>query len=195
VTRFAVAGIIVLVLAVQLFLPRSAAGSVSATVPVVNPRVTPTPTTTVVIGDANVEATVDGLVAGTAKAYPYSPPHGGTIHHLRVYLDATSQPVHFQVGLYADSGTGHPGTLLTSTIVCHPVAGQWNAVNVEQVSISFGHTYWIALLSGAPGMRIRDTVHGELAELSQETTLKTLPATRTTGTTFNRAPASLYGHL
>jgi hypothetical protein len=218
VTRFAVVGLIALVLAVQLLLPRAVAGSGSVSDPSFNPRVTPipsatptrtpsaaerrhvleqvtpTPTTTVVIGDATVEVTVDGLVPGTAKAFPYSTTHNGTVGHLNVYLDATNKALHFQVGLYADSGTGHPGTLLTSGNVSNPVAGQWNTVQVGQVSISADQsTYWIALLSGGPGMRIRDTVHGGVAELSQETTLKRLPTTWTTSTTFTRAPASAYG--
>jgi YVTN family beta-propeller protein len=164
------------------------ANSVSNTVSVLD-----TAASTVLIGDANVEATVDGLVIGTARAYPYVATSSGTLGHLSVYLDGTNLAGRFHVGLYADSGTGHPGTLLTSGKVNSAVAGQWNTVQVAPASIVAGQTYWIALLSRGQTMRIRDTQHGGAAELSQSTTLTSMPATWTTGSTFNRAPASAYG--
>jgi hypothetical protein len=66
-------------------------------------------------------------------------------------------------------------------------------VQVGPVPVVASQTYWIALQSGGQGMRIRDTAQGGVAELSQETALKSLPKTWTTGTTFTRAPASAYG--
>jgi hypothetical protein len=145
------------------------------------------------VGDTTVEATTEGLIPGTAKAYPYVATQSGTIGHLRVYLDGTNQARHVAVGLYADSGTQHPGALLTSHFLTNPVPGQWSTVAVAPVTVVAGQTYWIALLSGDREMRIRDTANGGVAERSQETTLTSLPTTWTTGTTFTRAPASAYG--
>jgi hypothetical protein len=139
-----------------------------------------------------VEGAVDGFIQGTARAYPYVATQSGMLGHLSVYVDATNQASEFEVGLYADSETQHPGTLHRSVRVLDPVAGQWDTVQVGPVAVVAGQTYWIALLSGGQGMRIRDTAHGGLAELSQKT-LKNLPSTWTTGTYFMRAPASAYG--
>jgi hypothetical protein len=167
--------------------------STATLTPIVSQTATPSPTPVVLLGDTNVEASVGGLLAGTAKAYPYVASSSGTLGHMSVYVDETNAAPRVEVGLYADSGTGHPGSLLATRYVNDLVAGQWNTLWFGPVDIVAGQRYWIALLNNRQGLRIRETANGALAELSQQTTLAFLPSTWTTGSIIPRGPASIYG--
>ena len=70
----------------------------------------------------------------------------GTVHQLVVYLDPSSNASKVVVGLYADSGTGSPSTLLAQATITAPVSGTWNAVTVPNVGVVAGSRYWIAVL-------------------------------------------------
>ena len=67
---------------------------------------------TVMIGDQMVEASLDKNPAGRAEAFPAIANTTGSVGSIAVYLDPTSGSGPVTVGLYADNGSDHPGTLL-----------------------------------------------------------------------------------
>jgi hypothetical protein len=159
-----------------------AAGTLTTTPP--PPPPPPPPAGTVLVGNAATEAKIDSNAAGQAEAFKATAAATGSVTSLRVYLDAGSTAGSVVVGLYTNNA-GHPGTLLTSGTIAAPVAGQ-NSVTVSGASVTAGQTYWIAVLGPTGTIKFRDrgAVGAGSSETSQQTTLTTLPATWTTGTSF-----------
>src|SRR5207302_799133 len=81
------------------------------------PTVTPTPSSPVLLGDQNVESQLDSNPVGLAEAFQYTADQTGTVRQLVVYLDPSSNGSKVVVGLYADSGTGSPSTLLAQATI------------------------------------------------------------------------------
>jgi hypothetical protein len=95
------------------------------------------------------------------------------------------------IGIYADSGSGHPGTLLAQrTVPGGPTNGTWNTVLLPSVPVVAGTRYWIAILSpaGSGSLRFRDFCCGsggpQPTEVSQQTNLAVLPQSWTSGRRF-----------
>ena len=113
----------------------------------------------VLLGDQNVESTLDSNADGRAQAFQTTASANGVLSSLSMYVDPTSTASHIEIGLYSDAG-GHPSSLLTQAVFT-PQAGVWNTVSVPPAAVVSGTRYWIAVLglgSGRP--YFRDTMKG-----------------------------------
>jgi hypothetical protein len=159
-----------------------AAGTLSAT-PAPPP---PAPGLSVLVGNTAIEAKLDSNAAGMAEAFKTTGITSGSMTRLRLFVDTGSTAGSAVIGLYSNSATNHPGTLLQSGTITAPVAGQYNDVTVTGTAVTAGQTYWLAVLGPTGTLKFRDrgAVGAGSSETSQQTTLTSLPATWTTGTSF-----------
>jgi hypothetical protein len=174
-----------------------AAGSTAT--PTRTPTATPTSggTSTILVGVNGLQAMQDGNSAGVAEAFQYTASASGTVNRLYIYVDSNSTAAQLIVGLYADVGGNAPGALLAQGTLTSPSNGNWNSVGVTGVAVTSGTQYWIAVLapSGSGSIWFRDAATGGKAQLSAQSTLSLLPATWTSGPTYNNSPMSAYGAL
>jgi len=150
---------------------------------------------TVMIGNQAVETNLDKNPAKQAEAFPALANTTGSVATINLYLDPTSGTGPVSVGLYADNGHNHPGTLLGQGSTSSPVAGIWNPISIAASSINAGTRYWIAVLgtqATSPYFRDRQTTACH-SETSSQTSLTSLPSTWSTGSTFNTCYISAYG--
>jgi hypothetical protein len=160
-------------------------------------------TATPLIGDMSLTRSgVDTNTNGLAEAFKATATASGTLTTLCVYLDSTNTAMGLEAGIYSNSFTNHPGTLLAKgSLSGLPVNGGFNTITVPSVPLAAGTTYWIALLSpaGTTGkLEFRDHCCGYQStgaqsgpsENSLETNLLDLPATWSTGKVW-----PLDGHL
>ncbi len=146
----------------------------------------------VLLGDQNVESTLDSNAAGRAQAFPTTASASGLLSSLSMYVDPTSTASQIAIGLYSDAG-GHPSSLLTQAVFT-PQAGVWNTASVPPVAVALGTPYWIAVLglgSGRP--YFRDSVTGCTSEGSSSDSLAALPAAWSTGGIWTACALSAYG--
>jgi hypothetical protein len=153
-------------------------------------------TSTILIGERNVEIKVDHDSVGQAEAFQVTAINTGAVGSLSIYLDRSSASTQLFLGIYSDSATGHPATLLGQSSSTHLTAGAWNTFQVPRIIVGKGGHYWIALLGvrgGEPAFRDRDNADC-VSEKSSQTDLTTLPAGWKTGTDWrNSCPLSAYG--
>jgi hypothetical protein len=143
------------------------------------------PTTTTLAGDTTIQSQVDSNPKGTAEAFRTTATSTGTVSALNLYVDSGSNATSMAAAIYADA-SGHPGARLATGALSAPRAGQWNAVPVSAASVTAGSTYWIAVLGTGTGtLKFRDKPGGGRAETSSQTTLTSLSATWSTGTTHS----------
>src|SRR5205814_1877758 len=118
------------------------------------------------VGDRNVETNVDNNLAGVAEAFQYTAGAGGAATKLSLYVDSASTASKIVVGIYTNTGSNHPGTLLRQATITAPVKGAWNTVNLTTTTITAGTVYWIAVLgpSGAGTVQFRDVGSGGRCE-------------------------------
>jgi hypothetical protein len=158
--------------------------------------VTGTSPATVMIGNQAVESYLDKNPAGRAEAFPAIANTTGSVGIISLYLDPTSGTGPVSVGLYSDSGSDHPGTLLGQGSTSSPVAGNWNQIPITpSSSITAGVRYWIAVLgtqATSPYFHDRQTTVCH-SETTPQTNLTSLPATWSTGTIWNTCYISAYG--
>jgi hypothetical protein len=140
---------------------------------------------TTLVGTTTVAATQDGNPAGMAEAFKATAGASGTAIRMSAYLDAGSSAGTVVLGLFTDSN-GHPGSLLTRGVISVPVAGAWNTVAVSPVTLTSGQAYWLAILgpAGAGTVQFRDVAGAGQSETSASSTLSTLPATWSSGTSY-----------
>ena len=145
----------------------------------------------VALGETDFGPAVDFNPGGLAEAFSTKAMSSGTLGSLSVYVDRSSNATAMVIGIYADNGFNRPGTLLAQrTVPGGPVEGAWNTVLLPSVSVVAGARYWIAILSpaGSGSLRFRDFCCGSSGakptEVSQQTTLTTLPQSWTTGRRF-----------
>jgi hypothetical protein len=144
------------------------------------------------LGDLNVESTLDSNAAGRAQAFQTTAGAGGLLGSLNLYIDATSTASQVAIGVYSDSG-GHPSVLLSQATFA-PAAGSWNTVTVPPALVVAGTPYWIAVLGlGSGRLYFRDTINGCTSEGSNSSTLDALPATWSTGDLWTACALSAYG--
>jgi hypothetical protein len=157
-----------------------AAGSLSAT----PPPPPPAPGLATLVGNTTVEAKLDSNVGGLAEAFKTTAITTGSVTRLRLFVD-TGSVGNAVIGIYSNSATGHPGTLITSGTITAPTIGAFNET-VPAGAVTAGQSYWIAVLgpSGTLHFRDRGAVGAGSSETSLQTTLTALPATWTTGATF-----------
>jgi len=157
--------------------------------------VTGTLPATAMIGNQYVESYLDKNPAGRAEAFPNIANTTGSVGAIDLYLDPTSGSGPVYVGLYADSGSNHPGALLGQGSTSSPVAGSWNTISIAHSSITAGSRYWIAVLgtqATSPYFRDRQTSVCH-SETTPQSNLTSLPSTWSTGTTWNTCYISAYG--
>jgi outer membrane protein assembly factor BamB len=149
---------------------------------------------TILLGDQNVETSLDSNSAGSAEAFQTTASASGTVGTLTVYLDATSTATNVYLGLYADNG-GHPGALLAQANSTAPVRGAWNIFPISPTAVTAGVRYWFAILGSGNGKPIfRDRVSGSCkSETNSQSGLSVLPLSWSTGTVYPDCPLSAYG--
>lgn len=146
----------------------------------------------VLLGDQQVETTVDHNAAGSAEAFPFSAVLTGQAQTISVYVDAHNRATKLIAGLYLDSD-GHPGARLAVGTVSGPRAGAWNAVAITSTAVASGQTYWVAVLGRGGALYFRDRAAGPCtSESSAQTSLKSLPSSWTGGGQWATCPASTY---
>ena len=146
----------------------------------------------VLLGDQNIESTLDSNAAGRAQAFATTASSSGVLNSLSLYVDSASTASQITLGLYNDAG-GHPSLLLAQGVFT-PQAGVWNTVSVPPVAVVAGTPYWIAVLglgSGRP--YFRDTMAGCTSEGSSSATLAALPVVWSTGGIWAACALSSYG--
>jgi beta-glucanase (GH16 family) len=149
-------------------------------------------TATVLLGNQNIQSTLDTNPLGMAQAFQATASNSGSLSSLALYVDSTSTANQIVLGLYSDTG-GHPSSLLTQTTFT-PQLGNWNTVAIPAVNIVAGIRYWIALLGTGSGQPyFRDSSSGCNSETSSSTVLSSLPATWSTGTVWAVCTLSGYG--
>ncbi len=150
------------------------------------------------LGIETLASDIDTNTAGSAEAFVYTALATGTATELRLYLDATNTATTVVAGVYAD-GSNSPTNLLASGTINAPQSAAWNSIALSGLPITQGQRYWIALMApvGAGVIKFRDTPGGDTAWGSSQTNLSTLPATWSTGASYNSSPASayLYGNV
>jgi hypothetical protein len=158
--------------------------------------ITVTVSNVLLVGSSIVQSTVDSNTAGVAEAFQYTASASGNVTKLYVYIDSGSTATTVVVGLYTNSTSDNPGSLLAQATITSPVKGAWNAVAIPTpVSVTAGTKYWLAILgpSGAGTVKFRDVASGGKAQTSSQSNLTTLPATWSPGTNWANSPASFYG--
>lgn len=146
----------------------------------------------VLLGDQQVESTVDRISTGSAEAFPFTAVVTGQAQTISVYLDARNHATKMIAGLYQDSG-GHPGARLAVGSVSAPQAGAWNAVAISSTAITSGETYWVAVLGRGGTLYFRDRASGPCtSESSAQTSLKSLPLSWQQGAQWATCPGSAY---
>jgi hypothetical protein len=137
------------------------------------------------VGNANVEGTVDSNTSGTAEAFSTRARYSGQMTRLHLYVDSSSTASQAVVGVYSDN-YGHPGELQEEATISNLRAGSWNYVDAPSMPVTAGQAYWIAVLSPGGGgtIRFRDATSGSGSETSAQHKLTALPAKWSTGTVY-----------
>jgi hypothetical protein len=148
---------------------------------------------TILLGDQNLESSVDYNSLGQAQAWPYTASASGTLSSLWFYADSSSGNGAYIEGIYADAG-GAPGALLSSGSIATTAAGKWNGITLAtSVNVTSGTRYWLALL-GVNGNVVHFRDDGTACNsVGSKTGLSALPATWATAFTWQSCPASIYG--
>jgi hypothetical protein len=150
---------------------------------------------TVLVGDQTIETNPDNNPAGTAEAFPYTAGTSGNVDTLVVYIDSPNASSQVVVGLYTNSVSNNPGTLLAQGTIVSPTKAAWNNVTVPLTPVTIGTKYWIAILSttGKGTVNFRDhATGGTTAQGSAQTNLTSLPTTWSSGGSFTNGPMSAY---
>ena len=145
----------------------------------------------VLLGDTNVEWSVDKNTSGTAEAFPVRAWATGQVNSLSVYLDSSNSASAVWVGMYTNAN-GHPNTLLSTGMISNPRAGKWNSVTIPPVQVTRRTTYWLALLGVNGVVRFRDRNGRCQSESASQTDLSALPTTWATGSTWPTCIVSMF---
>jgi hypothetical protein len=157
-------------------------------------NVTTSVSSTVFLGNPNVESQVGSVPLGQAEAFQATADASGNLQSLVIYLDSTATVTQLVAGLYADAG-GHPGALLNQGSSTQLQPGAWNPISLPATSVVAGKPYWIAILGTTSGtLAFREATGGSCAsETNAQSSLTSLPSTWTTGTVASNCPASVFG--
>jgi len=142
-----------------------------------------------IVGDKNIESTVQYTPAGVAQMFQFTPIQGGKFAtNIRVYLDADSVATRLDVGIYSSAADGHPLAKLTGGTSTALKAGAWNSVSIGSQSLAAGYHYWIGILGSGGSLQLRGQPGAGLMETSVSNTLTSLPNPWPTDST-----SSIYG--
>jgi plastocyanin len=169
-----------------------AAGNLATSADLSFTTAAPAPPT--LVGNQSIETTQDGNAAGLAEAFLYTATTTGSSSAANVYIDAANGATKVIVGVYTNTASNTPGTLLGQGSLTPVKAGAWNQAPLSGVSILAAQKYWIALLSptGSGTMYIRDKAAGSASQNSSQANLATLPATWSAGQSWSNSAASVY---
>jgi hypothetical protein len=145
----------------------------------------------VLLGDTNVERTVDKSPSGTAKAFPVRAAATGQVRSLSVYLDSSNRAPTVWVGLYTSSND-HPRALMAKGVISNPAAGQWNAIAFAPVQVTKGTTYWLSLLGVNGIVGFHDSYGRCRSEVGRQRNLSALPAIWTSGFGWPTCTVSMF---
>ncbi len=145
----------------------------------------------VLLGDTNVERTVDKSPSGKAKAFPVRAAATGQVNSLSVYLDSSNRAPTVWVGMYTN-GNGHPRALMAKGVISNPAAGQWNSIALPPVQVTKGTTYWLSLLGVNGVVGFRDSYGRCRSEVGRQRNLSTLPATWISGFGWPTCTVSMF---
>ena len=109
----------------------------------------------VLIGQRTVQPRRTQMGAGSARAFSAKSRGGGTVSAIAVYVDAGNRARTLAVALYRNRGC-RPAARLTYGSLRSPRARRWNTVKVHRISITAGHTYWLAVLGSGGALHFRD---------------------------------------
>src|SRR5207245_11051567 len=116
------------------------------------------------LGDQSVEPGLDSNPAGTAEAFQFTAAASSTVNVLYLYVDSGSTATSPIVGVYTNTATNTPGTLLSQGTIRSPVSGAWNSVAVPPAAVTAGAQYWSALPAPAGTLPFRDGGTGSRAQ-------------------------------
>jgi Ca2+-binding RTX toxin-like protein len=157
------------------------------------------PPPVVLIGETTLQRGIDQNVAGLAEAFSFVAAQTGTATEIQFYDDASSTASKVVVGLYADNGSGSPGSLLAQATRTALAGGAWNTVQISGAGLTAHVRYWLALLTpaGSGTLRFRDNCCGfkgpAPSQNSAQSNLSQLPATWAKGKVWpTDGPASLF---
>jgi hypothetical protein len=157
------------------------------------------PPPVVLLGETTLQRGIDQNVAGLAEAFSFVAVQTGTATEIQFYDDASSTASKVVVGVYADNGSGSPGSLLAQATRTSLAGGAWNTVQISGAALTAHVRYWLALLTpaGSGTLRFRDNCCGfkgpAPSQNSAQTNLSQLPATWAKGKVWpTDGPASLF---
>jgi len=147
------------------------------------------------VGDQAVESNHDSNTPGQAQAYSYTAAASSPATRLQAYIDAPNSASSVVLGLYSNSGSNQPQTLLGQCSVTSVIVNAWDSCSLATPpAVTPGTKYWLAILgpktTGTIGYR--DSVSAVLTYGSSSTSLNTLPVTWSTGPVWGSAPGSIY---
>jgi hypothetical protein len=145
------------------------------------------------MGNDQIQSFVDTNSPGVAQAFLYTAAATGVGNRIAVYLDSGNAATRVEVGIYSNSASNNPQTLLAKATVTNPTNGAWNTATLPNVNITAGTQYWIAILgpTGTGAVRFRDATTGAGSRGSQAN-LSTLPATWTSNANWANSALSAY---
>jgi Ca2+-binding RTX toxin-like protein len=157
------------------------------------------PPPVVLVGETTLQRGIDQNVAGLAEAFSFVAAQTGTATEIQFYDDASSTASKVVVGLYADNGSGSPGSLLAQATRTALAGGAWNTVQISGAGLTAHVRYWLALLTpaGSGTLRFRDNCCGfkgsAPSQNSAQSKLSQLPVTWAKGKVWpTDGPASLF---
>lgn len=174
----------------------------STNTPTATPTRTATPTATntppapiLLLGTKTVGSNQDNNPAGTGEAFVFTAVASGSVTNLSIYINSSNTASQVVLGLYSNTTSNTPGTLMTSAVLVNPVKSAWNSVTVPAASVTSGSKYWIAVLApvGMGTPEFMDAATGSASIMSLQNNLSSLPATWTSGFQYNNSPLSAYG--
>lgn len=151
------------------------------------------------VGDKTLYPADDGAEPGRAEAFQVRAGAGGVATEIGLYVSHGVDVPAFTIGLYTDTATHAPGTLLTTAMVAVVKPGAWNVASIAPTPIVAKTLYWIAFVAPAQGggtklpFRIQGSgAASRLSMTSASTTLTSLPVAWTTDGMFDDGPPSAF---
>jgi hypothetical protein len=104
------------------------------------------------VGDSVVLSSNRGLAQQSAFAYQFTAVATGTPKTAHVYLGPGSAAVTVVVAIYADTGAGAPGAIITEGTLATVTPSSWNAAPLAASGpVIVNAKYWLAIVSTSGG--------------------------------------------
>jgi|GEM_PF-1384695 len=148
----------------------------------------------VLMGDLHLVTQSASIPVGSAESFQYVATSSGTAREVSLFLDAQNDAGLVEIGVYNDTGTNHPGRLLTQGRIDSPRNGTWNTASVSPVALTAGQKYWITVLAPlrTAEVLLRTALSGGLAEVSPNPNLAQLAPNWIPALTQSHASVAVY---